>query len=91
MLLDYNTKEIARLKGALINYVPYHLQSCFLHDKTLAEFPTGVQRKLMSWNQQERLLYYYGEYMRYRTEIIIQDDWFAYLSENSEILEVGAV
>ena len=25
--------------------------------------------------------------MRYRTEIIIQDDWFAYLSENSEILE----
>lgn len=87
MLLDYNTKEIVRLKGALINYVPYHLQSCFLHDKTLAEFPTGSAKKINELNQQERLLYYYGEYMRYRTEIIIQDDWFAYLSENSEILE----
>ena len=87
MLLDYNTKEIARLKVALINYVPYHLQACFLHNKTLVKFPTGSVNKINELNRQKRLLYYYGEYMHYRTEIIIQGDWFAYPSENRKILE----
>lgn len=85
--MTYNELLCRMMADAYYMVNEYHLQSCFLHDKTLAEFPAGSAKKINELNQQERLLYYYGEYMRYRTEIIIQDDWFAYLSENSEILE----
>ncbi len=87
MLLEYNAKEIKKLKSKLIVEVPYRLQSSFLHDVTIAQIPSGSAGRIRELNQQKKLLYYYGEYMQYRTEITIEDEWFAYLSENREILE----
>ena len=87
MLLEYNAKEIKKLKSKLIVNVPYCLQSSFLHDVTIAQIPTGSAGRIRELNQQKKLLYYYGEYMQYRTQITIEDEWFAYLSENREILE----
>lgn len=87
MLLGYNASEIKKLKSKLIVEVPYRLQSSFLHDVTIAQIPTGSAGRIRELNQQKKLLYYYGEYMQYRTQITIEDEWFAYLSENREILE----
>lgn len=86
MLLGYRAKEITELRAKLINNVPYCLQSPFLHDKKLANISTKKAERINELNQQKRLLYYYSEYMQYDTEIIIEDEWFQYLSENREIL-----
>ena len=87
MLLEYRDKEITGLRGNLIANVPYCLQSCFLHDTSLAEISNRKTERIHELNRQRRLLYYYSEYMQYSTEIILEDDWFSYLSDNREILE----
>lgn len=87
MLLDYRHKDITQLRSNLINDVPYCLQSCFLHDITLSKISTRKEERVQELNQQRRLLYYYSAYMQYNTEIILEYDWFKYLSENREILE----
>ncbi len=86
-LLDYRSAEINKLRNNLINDVPYCLQSCFLHGIKLSGISSRKEERVQRLNQQQRLLYYYSSYKQFMTEIIIGDDWFAYLSENYEILE----
>lgn len=71
----------------MINDVPYCLQSCFLHDTTLSKISARKEERVRELNRQRRLLYYYSAYKQYDTEIILEDNWFKYLSENREILE----
>lgn len=87
MLLEYRHKDITKLRSNLINDVPYCIQSCFLHDTTLSKISSRKEERIHELNQQRRLLYYYSAYMQYDTEIMLEDDWFKYLSENREILE----
>ncbi len=87
MLLEYRHKDISKLRSNLINDVPYCLQSCFLHDITMSKISKKKEERVQELNQQRRLLYYYSAYMQYNTEIILENDWFKYLSENREILE----
>lgn len=87
VLLDYRDKEITRLRSNLIANVPYCLQSTFLDDLKISDISTKKDERLRELNRQKRMLYYYGEYMMYDTEIIIDDEWYGYLTENREILE----
>lgn len=58
-----------------------------MHDTTLSKISSRKEERIHELNQQRRLLYYYSAYMQYDTEIMLEDDWFKYLSENREILE----
>lgn len=72
-------------KRVLTENVPYCLQSPF-YDTTDRLLKNPSKSVIDRINQQTRLIYYFGEYNRLQTNIVISDEWVNYLFRNKEIL-----
>ena len=85
LLLNETDKRFLKYKDTLTNNVPYCLQSPFYNpnNKLLKNPNKNIIPEL---NQEKRLMYYFREYQRLNTKIIIEDDWAGYLIKNREIL-----
>ncbi len=80
-LNDLNDKKYTNYKETLINNVPYCLQSPFYKD-----IKEPNKNKIDIINRRERLIYYFKEFQKLNTQIVISDEWVNYLRKNQLIL-----
>lgn len=80
-LEELEDKKYIDFKETLINNVPYCLQSPFYKD-----IKEPNKNKIDIINQKKRLIYYFKEFKKLDTVIIISDEWIDYLQENKLIL-----
>lgn len=72
-------------KRALIENVPYRLQTPFFDPSDLL-LKNPSKNTIEIINRQSRLLYYFGTYNQFLTQITISNEWVEYLCRNKEIL-----
>lgn len=86
-LKNCTDKEVIKRKRVLIKNVPYRLQSPFM-DKMKGKEWNVLERELIAKiNQEQRLMYYFEVLNGLQTTIRIEQDWFAYIHKNQEILK----
>ena len=85
ILQNETDKEYLKYKNILTNNVPYCLQSPFYNpENKLLKNPN--KNTISEINREKRLFYYFREYQKLNTKIVIDDAWAGYLIRNREIL-----
>ena len=89
ILLNEKDRKYLNFKDKLTNNVPYCLQSPFYDPKNkLLKSP--CKNTIPEINQEKRLIYYFNEYQKLNTQIVIDDKWVEYIIRNREILMAWA-
>lgn len=86
-LINCSDREVAKRKRILTKNVPYRLQAPFMSDVKGKEWNVSEKALINKINQQRRLLYYFEELNGMQTMIHMEDDWFAYIHKNQEIIK----
>ena len=81
LLATETDKKYTDYKKKLTNNVPYCLQSVFY-----PSIKDPNKNKIELLNQEKRLLYYFSDFCKLQTMIIINDEWIDYILRNREIL-----
>ena len=74
-------------KNTLSYYVPYRLQAPFMPSVRGKEWDLSKPKLAARINQEERLIYYFQIIQGLQSEICVQPEWVAYITQNQEIIK----
>lgn len=86
-LKNCTDKEVIKRKRVLTKNVPYRLQAPFMDKMKGKEWNVSERELIAKINQEQRLMYYFEVLNGLQTTIRIEQDWFAYIHKNQEILK----
>ena len=89
ILQNEKDRKFIGFKDKLTNNVPYCLQSPFYNPQNKLLKSPG-KNTIAEINQEKRLMYYFREYQKLGTQIVIEDAWADYMIRNREILMAWA-
>jgi hypothetical protein len=82
-----NDIEIKAKKQTLTLNVPYRVQSPFMPGFKAGDWKGSLKNVAERINQSPNLMYRFGKILGLYSEIIIEPDWFDYISINYEIIK----
>lgn len=86
-LKNCTDKEVRKRKRNLTKNVPYRLQAPFMDKVKGKEWNVSEPALVAKINQECRLMYYFEALNGMQTTIHIENEWFAYIHKNQEIIK----
>ena len=86
-LRNCKDREVARRKRILTKNVPYRIQAPFMDKLKGKEWNVSESALISRINQESRLMFYFENLNVMQTTIRLNQEWFAYIHKNQEIIK----